>query len=96
MEHGLIIPSISLGEILQALVVLCGGLSVFLSMRFEIRAAGKRLEKVELDLGQISGAMITLARQDEQIKGVRAAIDRQEGVEQALLQRIALLESRRN
>ena len=87
--------TINLGQVIEAICVMLGGVAVFTSMRFEIRAASDRLAKVELDMDKVAAAMITLARQDEQIKGVRAALDRQDTTEQSLLQRIALLESRR-
>lgn len=88
-------PTVNLGNVLTALAMLGGAASIFFSMRAELRANAKRLEKVELDLGVMAKALVTLAVQDEQIKGVREAINRHEQRELAMDNRLAMLEDRR-
>lgn len=62
--------TITLGEIGQAVSVIVGGILVFSQMREGLRNQGLRLENVEAELKKQTEILVSVARQDEQLKAI--------------------------
>jgi hypothetical protein len=73
--------SVNLGNLLQIASILGGGLVVLATMRSEARFSRQqlkdhhdRLHEIEDELKKQTDVLVTLARQDEQIKGMSTRI----------------------
>lgn len=65
--------TISYGELLQAFVMICGFVAVYVSTRMTVKFQGERIEAIEEQIDGIAKALESVARQDERLKNLEKA-----------------------
>lgn len=68
-------PTINLGHLVTFAGFVIGGLGVVFTLRAEVRGLTGRIIDVETELRKMSDVLVTLGRQDEQIKAVHHRLD---------------------
>ena len=67
--------TVHLGDILQSLAILGGGIVVFVELRQNMKSQGRRLDGVEDEIKKQTEILISIGRQDEQLKGQRQQLE---------------------
>lgn len=67
--------TVNLGQLVTFLGFVIGGLGVVFTLRAEVRGLTSHITDVEAELKKMSDVLVTLGRQDEQIKAVHHRLD---------------------
>ncbi len=66
--------TINIGQLLEILALVCGGMVALLRLSAEFATFGDRISAAERELAKLSDVVIGLARQDERLVALRADV----------------------